>query len=431
MSVPATANSAPERERCRRSRRLPAAADGGLRPTDVIGAFFVAGLAMMAAGVAAALVNAIEPWPWGRWLALHLLFVGGISQLVLGASQFFAGAFLATDPPSRALVRAQLGLWNAGALVLVVAVPTRSDGATYVAVACLLGALALYAAGFRQMRRRSLGSAPWASRWYLAAALSLAVGTVAGAMLATGASWGHGDLLAAHMALNLGGWFGTAIVGTLHTFFPSLTQSSLRLPRLQAPTFAAWTAGVAALVVGYGISATALAVAGWLLLLAASAMLAANLIGSLLGSTRTLSLAARVVGVAQAFLVAGLLVAAVEAIASGPAEALSGTTRGGVGTLLVAGWIGLTVIGSLLHLLALLLRVRDLARGMPPPRPLRDTALAALAVAGVAGVAVGQLLDGGALEGAASALLVAAYVVLGGRVGLLGANVLRTARPRL
>ena len=34
------------------------------------------------------------------------------------------------------------------------------------------------------------------------------------------------------MALNLAGWFGAAIVGTLHTFYPSLTQTQLRLPTL-------------------------------------------------------------------------------------------------------------------------------------------------------------------------------------------------------
>lgn len=417
--------------RCRARRRRVAPAAGGLRPTDVIGAFFVAGLAMMLAGMVAAVADALDPWAWGRWLALHLVFVGGISQLVLGASQFFAGAFLATDPPSRLLVRGQLGLWNIGTLALVIAVPLGTSVGAYVAVACLLAALVLYAAGFAQMRRRSLGTAPWASRWYLAAALFLAFGTIAGATVATGIAWGHGDLLAAHMALNLGGWFGTAIVGTLHTFFPSLTQSRLRLPRLQRPTFSAWTAGVSALAVGYGFSMDGLALAGWLLLLAAAAMLAANVVGSMLATSRSLSLAARVVVVAQLFLVLGLLVAGAEALVAGPSEALSGASRASVGTLLVAGWIGLTVIGSLLHLLALLIRVRDFSRGMPEPRPLTDTALAVLAVAGVGWVAAEQLIDAASVGGPASFLLLAAYLLLGGRVALLGARVVRRALPQV
>ena len=61
---------------------------GGLRPTDVVGAFFVCGIAFLLAAAAASVVQWLDPWPQGRWLALHLAFVGGASQLVLGASQF-------------------------------------------------------------------------------------------------------------------------------------------------------------------------------------------------------------------------------------------------------------------------------------------------------------------------------------------------------
>jgi nitrite reductase (NO-forming) len=402
-----------------------------LRPTDVIGSFFVAALAMLLAGATIAVSNAFDPWSWGRWVALHLVFVGGISQLVLGASQFFAGAFLATDPPSRGLVRTQLVLWNLGALGLVVAVPLQRDGWTWLAVGCLLAGLVAYAAGLAQMRRRSLGSAPWASRWYLAAAGFLAVGTIGGATLATGVGWTHGNLLAAHVALNLGGWFGAAIVGTLHTFFPSLTQSRLRFPRLQGPTFAAWTVGVVALAVGYGFTVNALAVIGWGLSLVAAAMLAANLLGSLAAATRTLSLAARIVAVGQLFLVSGLLVAGVEALVGGPSDALAGAARAGVGTLLVAGWIGLTVVGSLFHLLALLVRVRDLRRSMPESRTLRDNVLTGLVAVGVGGVAVGQLGGSEALQQPAGALLLIAYLALGARVAWLGVRVLTSARPQL
>ncbi|HET6831450.1 MAG TPA: hypothetical protein VFH44_08900 [Solirubrobacterales bacterium] len=404
---------------------------GGLRPTDVIGAFFVAGVAMLIAGAAVAVANAIEPWTWGRWLALHLVFVGGVSQLVLGASQFFAGAFLATDPPRRALIRAQLAGWNAGALLVALAVPFAGAAAVYAGAGLLLVTLGLYAAGLAEMRRRSLGSVPWATRWYLAATTFLVIGVVAGAMLANAVAWPHGNLLGAHMVLNLGGWFGTAIVGTLHTFFPSLTHSRLRLPRLQGPTFAAWAGAIVLLAGGYGLSLDAAAVAGWCLLALAAAGLAANLLGSLLAARRPLSLPARVIAAAQVFLVLGVAVAAVGVIGTGPGEALADPTRAAVATLLVAGWIGLTVLGSLLHLLALLLRVRDLKRGMPAPRPARDLALTAAAALGVAAAAAADLGAGSLLDRAGEAVLIAAYVLLGAQVALLGARVIRTARPRI
>jgi len=416
---------APQR-RCRgRRRREP----GELRPTDVVGAFFVLGLAFLAAGVAAAVVDAIEPWAWGRWLALHLAFVGGVSQLVLGASQFFSGAFLATDPPPRALVRAQLATWNLGSILLAVAVPGSTEWLIELAVALLLGGLALYVTGLARMRRRSLNRIPWATRWYAAAAILFGLGIFAGATIARGGAWAYGDLLAAHMALNLGGWFGTAIVGTLHTFYPSLTGTELAYPRLQPWTIAAWVAGVAATAAGYAWSLDWLAVAGWLSMTIAALLLAANVLACSRRAPAPVTLAARLVGTAQAFLVAGLLVSALAAIEGGPSQAIAGGTRAAVGTLLVAGWIGLTVLGSLLQLLSVMLRVRDLRRPMPVARPALDLPLVAVAGLAVAGVALGELTGASVLRTACALALLAVYALLGARVAGLGALVLTRARP--
>ena len=434
MSVPVAASdpptssagtAGPGRRRCKSRPQTP----GALRPSDVIGAFFLAAIAMLVAGVAAAVVDAIDPWPWGRWLALHLIFVGGISQLVLGASQFFAGAFLATDPPARGWIRAQLVAWNAGAVLLAIAVPVRSDALVDFAVAALLIGLACYGWSLLSMQRGSLQRAPWAVRWYLAAAFCLALGITAGTMLATGAAWPHGNLLSAHMALNVGGWFGAAIVGTLHTFFPSLTRSTLARPRLQAPTFAAWIAGIAALAVGYGWLIDPLAVAGWIALTIAAAALSVNIALSLRSAPRPVTLPARMLALAQAFLVAGLLVACVGAISNGPADALAGSLRPAVGTLLVAGWVGVTVLGSLFHLLSVLVRVRDLRTPLPAPRPRLDAATAVVVALGVLGVAATRLAEGTGLDGLASAVLLVAYAMLAMRLVRLIARVLTVARP--
>lgn len=427
--APAPAPTASGGRRCR-PRGIPLA-PGQLRPTDVIGAFFLVAVLMGLAGAGVAIANAVDPWPWGRWLALHLVFLGAISQLVLGASQFFAGAFLATDPPPRKLIRGQLLCWNAGTLAVAAGVTEYLDAVTAAGVALLLAALVLYAAGFGAMSRRALNSAPWAARWYLAAAAFLAPGIVAGLAMANGYAWSPGDLLAAHMALNLAGWFGAAIVGTLHTFYPSLTRTQLRHPRLQAPTFAAWTAGVAALALGYGFDLDALSGGGWVLLAVAAALLGANVIGSLRAAQTGLSLPARLVGVAQLFLVAGIAVAAAAAIDLGPAHALTGSTRATVATLLVAGWIGLTVVGSLLHLLALLNRVRDLRRAMPEPHPVRDMAITAIAAAAVAALALGKLIEADAVADAAAALTIAVFAGLGARVLLLAGRAAVRARPRI
>jgi nitrite reductase (NO-forming) len=404
--------------------------EGELRPTDVVGAFFICGIAFLAAAAIAAIVQAVEPWPWGRWLALHLAFVGGVSQLVLGAGQFFVGAFLATDPPPRRLVRAQLVAWNLGAIGLAVAVPRAAGAGVWVAVGLLVAALALWGLAIATMWRRSLRRSTWAVAWYCSGALFLGLGVIAGSLLAHGTPWVHGDLLGAHMSLNLAGWFGGAIVGTLHTFFPSLTQTQLRHPRLQPVAFGFWNGGVAALAAGYAWGADPLAIAGWLALCLGALALIINVAASLRAAGRPLSLAARLVGAAQPFLLAALAVATVAAIEGGPGDALTGTTRATVGTLLVAGWIGLTVLGSLLHLLAVVVRVRGgLATRMPAARPRLDGLLAALATLAVAALAIAQEGGPGALHQPAKWLLAAIYAVLAVRVAGLAGRVVLRARP--
>jgi nitrite reductase (NO-forming) len=428
--LPAPPSPAAAGRRCRSTPRPRQ--EGDLRPTDVVGAFFVCGVFFLAAAAVAGTVQALAPWPWGRWLAMHLAFVGGISQIVLGASQFFAGAFLATDPPRRIFVRVQLLAWNVGAILLAIALPEGAGALIWVAVALLLGGLAAWGAAIAAMRRRSLRRSPWATRWYVSAAAFFGLGMIAGSLLAHGEPWPHGDLLGAHMALNLAGWFGAAIVGTLHTFYPSLTQTQLRFPRGQAAAFLAWAGGVAALAVGYGWLAEPLVIAGWLGLCLGAGALLLNVAACWRSAVRPLSLAARVVGIAQPFLLAGLVVATVAVIDRGPEGALIGATRSAIGTLLVAGWIGLTVLGSLLHLLAVVVRVRGgFAVRMPAPRPRLDAGVAALATAGVAALALCQGAGLNAWHGPASALVLAAYALLGARVALFGARVLIRARPSI
>jgi hypothetical protein len=104
----------------------------------------------------------------------------------------------------------------------------------------------------------------------------------------------------------------------------------------------------------------------------------------------------------------------VSVIAEGRFEPVAGSTREALAVLLVGGWFGLTVAGSLLHLTALLARVKSGFKVKPRlPRPSRDRTI-------VAGAAVGLLLLAGStvpglepvrLLGAALLLLSAAPLV--------------------
>jgi nitrite reductase (NO-forming) len=389
----------------------------------MLAAFFLPGIGFLAAGAAIGIADGLSDWPWGHWLALHLAFVGGVSQLVLGAGQFFAGAFLATDPPSKRLIGLQLGTWNAGAVLVAAAVPGGHDAVVIAGGVLLATGLACFLAGLRVLSRRSIQRRPWAVRWYQACAVFLGAGVVLGVALATDVAWTAGSLLGAHVALNLGGWFGSAIVGTLHTFFPSITQTQLRYPALQRPAFAAWTAGVTLLATGYALGADAPVIAGWVALGTGATLLLVNVLGSLRAvGERRLGLPARLIGAGQACLVAALVLALADALGGGAADAPWGATRAALAMLLVPGWLGFTVAGSLLHLLAVLVRVRDLRTPLPAPRPARDRALVTALLLGVAGVAAARGADVGGLETPAGALLLAAYAMLGALVAARAAR---------
>jgi nitrite reductase (NO-forming) len=420
--------------RCPRTgrTRVTALPPGAVRPSDMLVAFFAFGTAALALGAGIAIAGTLAGADDARWLALHLVFLGGVSQLVLGAAQFFVCAFLATDPPPRRLLRLELVTWNAGVVAIAVGVPADLTALTGAGGTLILAGLALFARALRGMRARSLQRAPWAARWYLAAAAFLAAGAVLGPLMAAGVAWPHGSLLAAHLTLNIGGWFGAAIVGTLHTFYPSLTGTRLRWPRLQPATFALWCGGVATLAAGCAFGAVVASTLGWSLLLAAGALLCANLLASAARATQH-SQPGLIVGTAQLLLPSALVAGLVFTIWDGAAAALVGEGRIVVAILAVGGWIGLTVLGSLLHLLGLMARVRGgLRPASPPAGPrLRHVLVPVLAVVAVDGLVTGRLMELETLTACSAAALGATYALLGARVLATAVRAVRAAPVRI
>lgn len=416
----------PSARSCPRTGRSRAVelAPGAVRPSDTLTAFLAAGVAWLAAGAAAAAGAALGGPPELRWLALHFAFVGGVSQLIVGAAQFFACAFLATEPPSRRAVRSELVLWNTATSCIAIGVtwdlvPLTGAGGTLV-----LAGLIVFDRELRAMRRRSLQRIPWATRWYRTAALFLGCGAVLGPLMAGGTAWTHGSLLGAHLALNVGGWFGTAIVGTLHTFYPSLTGTRLRFARLQAPAFAAWTGGIALVAIAAAWYADAASVAGWALLTVAVGLLGANVAASA-AAGGVPSPAAAVVSAGQVLLAAAVVTGLVTSARSGPIAGLVGTERSALVLTLLAGWVGLTVCGSLLHLLRLMGSVRR--RSMPDGGAGRDP----VAVVGAALVVLAIGLFAASADAAARIALATGYTALLARVVTLAVAAVRAAPLRI
>lgn len=391
-------------------------------------AHYAAALTYILAGAVVALLAATGNYEGGRWLPLHLVLIGGVSQLVIATAQFFAAAFFATDLPARGSIRAQLVLWNVGAIVLILGIYNDVRVLTDTGSTLLAVAVAMVFAGLAQMQRVSLQQRRVMVRWYYTCLGFFLAGMIVGVTLASTVAWTQGDLLSAHITLMLGGWLGTAIVGTLHTFFPSITGTMLAQPRLEPPTYWAWIAGVVTLTAGLAFALPAVTVAGWLVLIAAASMLLTNIV--MTARTGSLGeLPATLVGAGQACLVAGLVLAAAATVANS-GEGLDSAQRAAAGSLLLFGWVGMTVLGSLLRLLTVIGRVRN--RQLEPPRVGLPPGLAAVPLAAVATLAVAQLTQAGdGFWNAAVATLVIAYAVLGGRVVTLAIRAARAARINL
>lgn len=96
--------------------------------------------------------------------------------------------------------------------------------------------------------------------------------------------------------------------------------------------------------------------------------------------------------------------------------------------LLLAGWIGLTVTGSLLHLLAILARIRRFTISMPRPQPARDRLTALAAAVAITALAFSETAALGSLRIPAAVLTLAVASLLSWRLISLAVRALMPQR---
>lgn len=173
-----------------------------------------------------------HPWlPAPRWLMIHLLLLGAVSHSILVWSRYFADALLKTAPrpADRRNQSIRLALLNLGVVVVVAGVLSDTwsvtlAGASAVSLAVLWHGLSLVV----QIRRSLPGRFNATVRYYVAAAALLPVGAGLGTILARGlADPLHDQLVLAHAAINLLGWMGLTIVGTLVTLWPTMLRTRI------------------------------------------------------------------------------------------------------------------------------------------------------------------------------------------------------------
>jgi nitrite reductase (NO-forming) len=169
--------------------------------------------------------------PLSGWLLVHLLALGAAGNAILIWSRHFADALLRRPPdPARTAEVLRLTAFNAGAVTVVAGMLGRwwlvvlAGGVVVGVVALAHGATLL-----RQLRTALPARFGITVRYYVAATGCLAIGAGLGVAMANPALPGnlHERFVIAHAALNLFGWVGLTVLGTLVTLWPTMLRTRM------------------------------------------------------------------------------------------------------------------------------------------------------------------------------------------------------------
>ena len=177
--------------------------------------------------VVSTLLHPVLPAP--RWLMIHLLLLGAVTHAVLVWSTHFTETLLHIAGPSRRRQSVRLALLNLGVLGVISGVLSSRWPVTVLGAIAVVGAVAWHGLALASMLHRALPSrfSP-VVRYYVAAACFLPVGAGLGAALAHGPGepWHH-RLMFAHALVNVLGWLGLTVAGTVVTLWPTMLRTRL------------------------------------------------------------------------------------------------------------------------------------------------------------------------------------------------------------
>ena len=231
------------------------------------------------AAVVVALIHPFVPAP--RWLMLHLLLLGALTHAILVWSRHFAETLLHLPPADRSQQSRRLLLHNLGAVTVIAGVLSGTWPVTVVGAASVASAV-LWHGGDLARRLRAALPARFAVvvRYYVAAACFLPVGATLGVLLARNLAepW-HTRILVAHVVVNLLGWVGLTVTGTLVTLWPTLLRTRIASGAERA------AARALPILVGSVLVTAAAAAAG---LLPATALGTVGYVGGLVAAGRAL-----------------------------------------------------------------------------------------------------------------------------------------------
>lgn len=237
-------------------RRLSSAETPGAyrrRRRHAVVAIVIAGY-LLASGVAVA-AHGILAMP--GWLALHLLVLGAASNAVLVYSRHFAQALLHVRPASEWPASARLAVFNLGTVAVLLGMSIPETWLAVTGAVLVVGAVIGHTASLVAMARAaSLSGRLRVVVWYyVGAGVALLIGGSLGGVLTGGvvrsAPWEHAVRLA-HAHLNLLGWLGLVVIGTLFMLWPAVLRTRMAdtAPQTARRVLGIMTAGLSVAVTG-------------------------------------------------------------------------------------------------------------------------------------------------------------------------------------
>ncbi|MFG3494848.1 multicopper oxidase domain-containing protein [Streptomyces sp. NPDC047928] len=235
-------------------------------------------------GLFATVATAHHFLPHASWLLVHVLLLGAVTNAVVIWSGHFAASVLRLPEANRGIAAAlRLVCLNLGAVTVIGGMLSGRWYAVLVGGCLVAAAVTAHAAWLvRLLHRARPARFSMTVRYYIAAAALLPAGAALGVVMARGDLAGDlpDRLLIAHEVLNLLGWIGLTVAGTLITLWPTMLRTRVAdgaeragrtaLPVLLAGLAAAVTAALLGppplAVPGVAVYAAGLVVAGrpWL-----------------------------------------------------------------------------------------------------------------------------------------------------------------------
>ena len=169
--------------------------------------------------------------PESPWLLVHLLLLGAVTNAIFVWSAHFADALLRrrSTAASRRWQVCRLIALNVGVVTVVAGMVSAQWLLTLVGSVVVGTAAAAHGITLARQARAALASRFGATvRYYICASLALPIGAGLGATLARDPvePW-QGRLVIAHITLNLLGWIGLTVMGTLVTLWPTMLRTRI------------------------------------------------------------------------------------------------------------------------------------------------------------------------------------------------------------